>query len=109
MINILLGPKPLSSLILLEAIVDYVSAQERLFIKEALLLSTASKSSDNIQQKVLNILSRFGCRQLPINIQEESSAQYFRVQSELEQTFNIYYLFSYNIIPDLTSHAVTLA
>ena len=65
LINILLGPKPLSSQILLEAFVDYVSAQERLLIKEALLSSTASKFSDNIQQKVLNILSRFGCRQLP--------------------------------------------
>ena len=63
LINILLGPKPLSIQILLEAFIDYVSAQERLLIKEALLSSTASKFSDNIQQKVLNILSRFGCRQ----------------------------------------------
>ena len=65
LINILLGPKPLFSRILLEVFVDYVSAQERLLIKEALSLRTASKFSDNIKQKVLNILSRFGCRQLP--------------------------------------------
>ena len=43
LINILLGPKPLSSRILLEAFVDFVSAQEHLLIKEALLLGERSE------------------------------------------------------------------
>ena len=52
-------------LILLDAFLEYISNQERHLIKEVILLGTAGKFPDHVQEKMLNILSRFGCRQIP--------------------------------------------
>lgn len=64
LINMLLGPKNVSSQILLEAFLDYISDAERAVFKEA-LLNKGDRFPCSIQQTLLSILSRFGCRQLP--------------------------------------------
>ena len=51
--------------LLLDAFLEYICNQERHLIEEVILLGTASKFPDHVQEKILNILSRFGCRQIP--------------------------------------------
>ena len=66
LICILLGSVSPAGKILLNAFLKYmISNQERHPIKEVLLLGTAGKFLDHVQEKMLNILSRFGCHQIP--------------------------------------------
>ena len=64
-ISILLGPTAPTSQILLDTFLDYTSTQERGLIEEAMSFGTTGKFSDCMQQKILNVLSRFGCCQVP--------------------------------------------
>ena len=50
LINMLLGPKPVSSTILLEAFLDYISTTERTIFKEALTYGAERKFSSAIQE-----------------------------------------------------------
>ena len=63
LVGILCGPgTAVPQSILRDAFLDYISNVERLFFKEAL---DATTFTPEMQGKVLNTLSRFGCRQLP--------------------------------------------
>lgn len=80
LINMLLGPKTVSCTILLEAFLDYISATERTVFKKALTYGADCKFPSAIQDTLLNVLSRFGCQQLPtpLNLRAciEKIAQY---------------------------------
>ena len=65
LICMLLGSVSPAGKFLLDAFLEYISNQERHLIKEVILLGTAGKFPDHVQEKMLNILSRFGCRQIP--------------------------------------------
>ena len=62
LVNMLLGPKQLTSQILLDAFLDYISIDEKTVFKEALLCDTFSS---DMKQTLLGVLSRFNCRLLP--------------------------------------------
>ena len=49
----------------MDAFLDFISTQERGLIEEAMSFGTTGKFSDCMQQKIFNVLSRFGCRQVP--------------------------------------------
>ena len=65
LINMLLGPKQVSSQILLESFLDYISGTERRVFKEALSYQQDDRFPSNIQERLLSVLCRFRCRQLP--------------------------------------------
>ena len=63
LVSILCGPgKTLPSSILRDAFLDYISSTERLLFKEALQCVVFTPK---LQEKLLNTLTRFGCRHLP--------------------------------------------
>jgi hypothetical protein len=94
LINMLLGPKTVSRTILLEAFLDYISATERTIFKEALTYGTEGKFPGAIQETLLSVLSRFGCRQLPtpVNLSGciEKIAQYEFLSRPAAAIFSVY-------------------
>ena len=94
LINMLLGPKTVSCQILLEAFLDYISAHERAVFKEALTYDIDGKFSSTIQETLLSVLSRFGCRQLPspYNLKSciEHIAQYEFITRPAAAVFAVY-------------------
>ena len=63
LVIILCGPgKTVPSSILWDAFLDYISSTERLLFKEALQCVVFTPE---LQEKLLNTLTRFGCQQLP--------------------------------------------
>jgi hypothetical protein len=64
LINMILGPTQIPKQILLNAFVDYISATERVTFKEALEFD-GSKFPHNMQGSLLEVLSRYGCRNIP--------------------------------------------
>lgn len=65
LINMLLGPKSVPCQLLLDAFLDYISAHERSVFREALRYGYEGRFPSSVQETLLNVLSRFGCRQLP--------------------------------------------
>ena len=94
LINMLLGPKTVSCQILLETFLDYISAHERAVFKEALTYDIDGKFSSTIQETLLSVLSRFGCRQLPspYNLKSciEHIAQYEFITRPAAAVFAVY-------------------
>jgi len=61
-----LGPTvKVNSQILLDAFLDHISATERTVFKNALKCKDVNKFPQDIQDTLLDVLSRFGCRTLP--------------------------------------------
>lgn len=94
LINMLLGPKSVSCTILLEAFLDYISSTERAVFKEALTYSADRKFPCAVEETLLTVLSRFGCRQLPtpLNLKAciEKIAQYEFVSRPAAAIFSVY-------------------
>ena len=66
LIQFILGPGvSLPQDILLDAFIDYISATERQTLKTALDGNYSSAFPNHLLTAVTNILSRFGCRQVP--------------------------------------------
>ena len=66
LLAMILGPtvKDVSK-VLLDAFLDYVSSTERMVFKDALECKDVHRFPGDIQDTLLNVLSRFGCRTLP--------------------------------------------
>lgn len=65
LISMLLGPYALiPTHIIINSFIDYISASERRTLKDALTFDKEGSFPPSVQDN-LNVLSRFGCRQLP--------------------------------------------
>ena len=63
LVNILCGPgKTVPNAILQDAFLDYISSTERSLFKQAL---SCTVFSSDLQERLLDTLTRFGCRELP--------------------------------------------
>ena len=66
LINMIMGPTKVTQKILLDAFLDHISSVERVTFTNALKCNvTRNKFPQDIQSTLLDVLSRFGCRQLP--------------------------------------------
>ena len=66
LIRMLLGPSvEVPSRILKDALLDYISCAERKVFKDALKYALSTKFPAAIQETVLHVLAKFGCRKLP--------------------------------------------
>ena len=94
LVNMLMGPQSVSCKILLQSFLDFISAHERAVFKEALAYSQDGGFPSAIQETLLSVLSRFGCRQLPTptNLKPciEHIAQYEFVSRPAAAIYSIY-------------------
>ena len=64
LIALLNGPDAIPQEIMIDALMDYISATERRSLKQALQASHSSHFPHTILDEITTILSRFGCRQI---------------------------------------------
>ena len=66
LVSMLLGPSALvSTQVIVDSFIDYISASERRILKDALTFDKEGSFPSSVQENLLNVLSRFGCCQLP--------------------------------------------
>ena len=66
LVGMLLGPSAsISTQIVTSSFIDYISASERHILKDALTFEKEGSFPPSVQENLLSVLSRFGCRQLP--------------------------------------------